>query len=81
MSDADGVTLLLLDPGRNKIGVIKVVREATGIDLAGAKAAVEAASPERPLAVAHGLSTARAEALADALSRAGAQVAFTAGGA
>ncbi|MCB1003226.1 MAG: ribosomal protein L7/L12, partial [Acidimicrobiales bacterium] len=35
----EALTLLLVDVGRNKIGVIKVVREVTGIDLAGAKAA------------------------------------------
>ncbi|MEZ5133568.1 MAG: ribosomal protein L7/L12 [Acidimicrobiales bacterium] len=74
----EALTLLLVDVGRNKIGVIKVVREVTGIDLAGAKAAVEAASPARPLAVVHGLSCQRADELAASFAKAGAQVAFTA---
>jgi large subunit ribosomal protein L7/L12 len=53
-----------------KIGVIKVVREATGLGLAEAKAFVEA--PGKP--VKQGLSKADAEKLKKTLEEAGAQI-------
>jgi large subunit ribosomal protein L7/L12 len=62
--------VVLLDAGRNKIKVIKVVREATGLGLKETKDLVEAA----PVAVAGGLSAHAAEALRRDLEAAGARV-------
>jgi large subunit ribosomal protein L7/L12 len=64
--------LWLLDAGRNKIGVIKEVREATRWGLKEAKDLVDDAQPGRPqqLPIAQG----SAEQAADALRRAGATV-------
>jgi large subunit ribosomal protein L7/L12 len=59
----------LTEVGANKINVIKVVREATGLGLKEAKDLVEAA----PKAVKEGLSKADAEALKKKLEEAGAK--------
>ena len=56
--------------GDNKIAVIKVVREITGLGLAEAKAAVEAA----PKAIKEGVSKDEAEELKKKLEEAGAKV-------
>ena len=56
--------------GDNKIAVIKVVREITGLGLADAKAVVEAA----PKAIKEGVSKADAEALKAKLEEAGATI-------
>ena len=62
--------VILTDVGAEKIKVIKVVRELTGLGLAEAKAAVEAA----PKALKEGISKDDAEALKKQLEEAGAKV-------
>lgn len=64
--------VILKDVGSNKIGVIKVVREVTGLGLKEAKDLVEGA----PKAVKEGLPKADAEAAAKKLEEAGAKVAL-----
>ena len=56
--------------GANKINVIKVVKEATGLGLKEAKALVD----EAPKAVKEGISKDDAEALKTKLTEAGAEV-------
>ena len=65
-------TPVLAEIGGNKIAVIKVVREMTGLGLKEAKDLVESA----PKAVKEGLPKADAEAAAKKLSDAGAKVAL-----
>ena len=62
--------VVLADIGAEKIKVIKVVREATGLGLAEAKAMVEAA----PKAIKEGISKEDAEALKAKLEEVGAKV-------
>ena len=62
--------VILTDVGAEKIKVIKVVRELTGLGLAEAKAAVEAA----PKAIKEGISKEDAEALKAKLEEVGAKV-------
>ena len=62
--------VVLVDAGSSKIGVIKVVREITGLGLADAKAVVEAA----PKAIKEGVSKDEAEDLKKKLEEAGAKV-------
>ena len=62
--------VVLKSAGGNKIAVIKVVREITGLGLAEAKAVVEAA----PKAVKEGVSKDEAEELKKKLEEAGAKV-------
>ena len=62
--------VVLADAGAEKIKVIKVVREITGLGLADAKAAVEAA----PKALKEGVSKDEAEELKKKLEEAGAKV-------
>ena len=62
--------VILASAGDKKIGVIKVVREATGLGLKDAKALVDGA----PKAVKEGLAKADAEALKAQLEEAGATV-------
>lgn len=62
--------VILAEIGSNKIGVIKVVRAATGLGLKEAKDAVEAA----PKAVKTGVSKEDAEKLKKELEEAGAKV-------
>lgn len=62
--------VILKAPGGNKIPVIKIVREATGLGLKEAKAVVDGA----PKAVKEGVSKDDAEALAAKLKEAGAEV-------
>ncbi|MDQ5919995.1 MAG: large subunit ribosomal protein [Pseudomonadota bacterium] len=59
----------LTEAGANKVAAIKVVREITGLGLAEAKAAVEAA----PKLIKEGVSKADAEALAKKITDAGAK--------
>ncbi len=66
-TEFDGV---LTDFGAEKIKVIKVVREITGLGLADAKAVVEAA----PKAIKEGVSKDDAEALKKQLEEVGAKV-------
>lgn len=61
--------VVLKSPGGNKIPVIKIVREATGLGLAEAKALVDSA----PKAIKSGLPKAEADALAAKLKEAGAE--------
>ncbi len=61
--------LVLTDFGSNKVAAIKVVREITGLGLAEAKAAVEAA----PKVLKEGISKADAEAFAKKITEAGAK--------
>lgn len=63
-------TVELTEAGANKIGVIKVVREVTGLGLAEAKALVDGA----PKAVKEGAAKAEAEELKKKLEEAGAKV-------
>jgi len=60
--------VILTEPGQSKIGVIKVVREATGLGLKEAKAVVD----EAPKSVKEGISREDAEALVAKLKEAGA---------
>jgi large subunit ribosomal protein L7/L12 len=62
--------VILKDCGDKKIGVIKVVREVTGLGLKDAKALVDGA----PAAVKEGIAKADAEALKAKLEEAGATV-------
>ena len=62
--------VVLADAGAEKIKVIKVVREITGLGLAAAKAAVEAA----PKALKEGVSKDEAEELKKKLEEVGAKV-------
>ncbi len=62
--------VVLADAGAEKIKVIKVVREITGLGLADAKAAVEAA----PKALKEGVSKDEAEELKKNLEEVGAKV-------
>ena len=64
--------VVLEEAGANKIAVIKVVREMTGLGLKEAKDLVEGA----PKAVKEGLPKADAEAAAKKLTEAGAKVAL-----
>ena len=64
--------VVLKEAGANKIAVIKVVREMTGLGLKEAKDLVEGA----PKAVKEGLPKADAEAAAKKLEEAGAKVAL-----
>jgi len=65
-------TVVLADVGANKVGVIKAVREITGLGLKEAKDLVEAA----PKAVKEGVAKADAEAAKKELEEAGAKVAI-----
>lgn len=62
--------VILKAPGANKINVIKVVKEATGLGLKEAKALVDGA----PKALKEGVSKDDAEALKAKLEEAGAEV-------
>jgi large subunit ribosomal protein L7/L12 len=62
--------VILAEAGSNKIGVIKAVREITGLGLAEAKALVEGA----PKAVKEGANKADADAMKKKLEEAGAKV-------
>ncbi|MCL2338849.1 MAG: 50S ribosomal protein L7/L12 [Proteobacteria bacterium] len=62
--------VVLADAGANKLGVIKVVKDATGLGLSEAKAFVESA----PKTVKEGLSKDDAAALKKKLEEAGAKV-------
>ena len=62
--------VVLTDAGSSKIGVIKVVREITGLGLTEAKAMVEAA----PKAVKEGVSKDDAKTIKEKLEAAGAKV-------
>lgn len=62
--------VILKSAGANKINVIKVVKEATGLGLKEAKALVD----EAPKAVKEGISKDYAEALKTKLTEAGAEV-------
>ena len=64
------VDVVLKAPGANKINVIKIVKEATGLGLKEAKAIVDAA----PKAVKEAASKDEAEALKAKLVEAGAEV-------
>ena len=66
----DSVSAVLSDVGANKIQVIKVVRELTGLGLKEAKDLVDAA----PKPIKEGISKADAEKIAAALAEAGAKV-------
>ena len=61
--------VILTEAGANKVAAIKVVREITGLGLAEAKAAVEAA----PKAIKEGISKAEAETLVKKIIDAGAK--------
>jgi len=63
-------TVVLADVGANKVGVIKAVREITGLGLKEAKDMVDGA----PKAVKEGVSKADAEAAKKKLEEAGAKV-------
>ena len=62
--------VILAEIGANKLGVIKVVKDVTGLGLGDAKAFVESA----PKAVKEGISKADADALKAKLEEAGAKV-------
>ncbi|KGF46345.1 50S ribosomal protein L7/L12 [Veillonella montpellierensis DNF00314] len=66
----DSFDVILKDAGASKIGVIKVVREVTGLGLKEAKAIVDGA----PAPLKEGVPAADAEALKAKLEEAGASV-------
>ena len=66
----DSFDVILKDAGASKIGVIKVVREVTGLGLKEAKAIVDGA----PAPLKEGVPAADAEALKASLEEAGASV-------
>lgn len=74
--DLTAFEVTLEAPGDHKIGVIKVVREATGLDLREAKELVEAA----PTRVKTCAGRDKAEDLADSLKREGASVSVSQAG-
>ncbi len=61
--------VILTEAGPNKVAAIKVVREITGLGLADAKAAVEAA----PKVLKEGISKADADAIVKKITEAGAK--------
>ncbi len=67
---SDSVSAVLADVGANKIQVIKVVRELTGLGLKEAKDLVDAA----PKPIKEGISKAEGEKIVAALAEAGATV-------
>ncbi|MGI9096104.1 MAG: 50S ribosomal protein L7/L12 [Candidatus Limnocylindrus sp.] len=67
---SDSVSAVLADVGANKIQVIKVVRELTGLGLKEAKDLVDAA----PKPIKEGISKAEGEKIVAALAEAGAKV-------
>ncbi|MEI6155977.1 MAG: 50S ribosomal protein L7/L12 [bacterium] len=67
---SDSVSAVLAEVGANKIQVIKVVRELTGLGLKEAKDLVDAA----PKPIKEGISKADAEKIVAALAEAGAKV-------
>ena len=67
---SDSVSAVLTEVGANKIQVIKVVRELTGLGLKEAKDLVDAA----PKAVKEGISKADVEKIVAALAEVGAKV-------
>lgn len=69
-----GFAVRLVDAGRNKIAVIKAVREATDWGLKEAKDLADAASPGAPQIVRSGLDATQAAALEAALTGAGGTV-------
>ncbi|MEY3569565.1 MAG: ribosomal protein [Chloroflexota bacterium] len=66
----DTVSAILSDVGANKIQVIKVVRELTGLGLKEAKDLVDAA----PKAIKEGIAKSEGEKIVAALAEAGAKV-------
>jgi ribosomal protein L7/L12 len=64
------VDLILLSPGRNKIAVIKEIREHTGSGLGEAKRLADDAG-KAPVLVASGMPVERARLAADAIIKAG----------
>ncbi len=64
------VTVTLVAPGQKKIGVIKAIREITGLGLKEAKALVDSA----PSAVKENIDPEEAESLKEQLEEAGAEV-------
>ena len=62
--------VILVSPGQAKLGVVKAVKESTGLGLKEAKEIVDKA----PVAVKEKVSKAEAEALKAALEEAGAEV-------
>ena len=62
--------VILKSPGPGKLGVVKLVKEMTGLGLKEAKELVDAA----PKAIKEGITKDEAEALASALKDAGAEV-------
>ncbi|WP_412031928.1 50S ribosomal protein L7/L12 [Malacoplasma muris] len=66
------VTVMLTNAGGNKVAVIKVVREITGLGLMEAKALVDGA----PSKIKEGVKTADAEAMKKQFADAGATVEF-----
>ena len=62
--------VILKSAGANKIGVIKIVREITGLGLKEAKEVVDGA----PKTIKEGISKADAEAMAEKLKEAGAEI-------
>jgi len=68
--EKDEFDVILTDAGAQKIQVIKVVRELTGLGLKEAKDLVDAA----PKAIKEGISKADAEKIVAALAEAGAKV-------
>lgn len=69
---SDSMNVELTDAGQQKIAVIKVVKEALGLDLKGAKELVEKA----PVIIKENAKADEAEALKTKLSEAGATVNF-----
>lgn len=63
-------TVMLTDAGASKMGVIKIVKEITGLGLKEAKELVDTA----PKAIKEGISKADAEALQKQLEEAGAKI-------
>ena len=62
--------VILKSAGANKIGVIKIVRELTGLGLKEAKEVVDGA----PKPIKEGISKADADAMAEKLKEAGAEI-------
>lgn len=66
--------VVLTDSGSNKIGVIKIVKNATGLGLKEAKDLVDGISPTAPKAIKEGVKKEDAESLKKELEAEGAKV-------
>ncbi|MCS7317828.1 MAG: 50S ribosomal protein L7/L12 [Candidatus Dojkabacteria bacterium] len=66
--------VLLVDAGSNKIGIIKIVKAATGLGLKEAKDLVDSVAPGQPKPIREGIKKEEAQKLKEELEKEGAKV-------